>query len=100
MAVWRHYRRCTSTLPDAVMRKIGMIGSAFGRYRTKRPDLGRAAVVGVSELVSEPKNGNDDFETGFGIADRGQASQGRSRQLGIRNTIVFETGRHRRHPRY
>ena len=51
----------------------------------------RMAAVGVPEPVSGPTNGNDDCGTGFGTGDCAQASQGRSGQLGIRNTIVFGT---------
>src|SRR5215210_9336408 len=50
-----------------------------------------AAAVGVSEPVSGPNKGNDDFGTGFGTGDRGQGSQCRRGHLGIRNTTVFET---------
>ena len=47
--------------------------------------------VSVSEPVSGPSNGNDDFGTGFGTGGHAQASQCRRGHLGIRNTIVFGT---------
>src|SRR4051794_118175 len=55
-----------------------------------------AAAAGVSEPVSGPNKGNDDFGMGYGTGGRGQASPRPRRPAGVRNTTVFGTRETRR----